>query len=77
MRDLGISNYPVYKHDTKVPHITDLTLIHTLDHNMFIHWVITYTKVPHITDLTLIHTPHHNMFIHWVISVCIKVRSVI
>jgi hypothetical protein len=45
-----------------------LTLIHTLDHNMFIHWVITYTKFPHITGLTLIHTLDHNMFIHWVIT---------
>jgi hypothetical protein len=48
---------------TKVPHITNLTLIHTLDHNMFIHWVITYTKFPHITDLILIHALDHNMFI--------------
>ena len=41
-----------------------ITLIHTLDHNMFIHWVITYTKFPQITDLTLIHTLDHNMLIH-------------
>jgi hypothetical protein len=38
-----------------------LTLIHTLDHNMSMHWVITYTKFPHITNLNLIHTLDHNM----------------
>jgi hypothetical protein len=42
----------------------DLGVIHSLDDNMFIHWVITYTKVSHITDLTLIHTLDHTMFIH-------------
>jgi hypothetical protein len=52
-----------------------MTLIHTLDHNMFIHWVITYTKVPHITDMTLIHTLDHNMFIHWVITQVYVLRS--
>jgi hypothetical protein len=74
MRDLGVCNYPVYKH-VVMKCITDLTLIHTLHHNMFIHWVITYTKVPHITDLTLIHTLHHNMLIHWVITYTLGVSN--